>query len=195
ASNRKGFVMCGSRSLIGHGFWAVGVCLLISARSVKSAEAPIDFNRHIRPLLAENCFACHGPDEKQRKAKLRLDVREAAVKNGVPIVPGKSGESELVRRITAADPEERMPPAKTGKRLTPSQIELLKKWINQGANYANHWAFITPKRPALPEVKNKSWPRNAIDYFVLARLQADGIEPSREADRATLIRRVTLDLT
>src|SRR5262249_43325852 len=103
--------------------------------------------------------------------------------------------SALIERITSDDPGERMPPEKTGKRLTPRQIDLLKKWIQQGASWSGHWAFVAPTRPALPQVKNSAWPRNQIDYFILARLEAKGLRPTREADRTTLLRRVTLDLT
>ncbi len=163
--------------------------------SAGNAAPAIDFNRDIRPILSDNCFKCHGPDEKERKAKLRLDVRDEALGHGEAIVPGKSSESELIRRISAEDAAERMPPRKTGKRLTPRQIELFKHWIDQGAKYAEHWAFVPPRRPAPPEVSLKDWPRNAIDRFVLARLEAGRLRPSPEADKVTLIRRLTLDLT
>src|SRR5262249_1164364 len=153
-------------------------------------------NRQVRPILSENCFACHGPDEKQRKAKLRLDTKEGALgelPNGDhAVVPGKSEESELVWRITAEDPAERMPPAKSGKHLKPEQIALLRRWIDQGAPWSSHWAFEPPKRPALPKVSDTGWPREPIDYFVLARLEAERFGPSPEADKATLLRRVTL---
>ncbi len=160
-----------------------------------AAKAPVvDFNRDIRPILSDNCLKCHGPDEKERKAKLRLDVREEALGHGEAIVPGKSSESELIRRISAEDANERMPPRKTGKRLTPRQIELLRHWIDQGARYAEHWAFVPPQRPALPEL-SKGWAGNPIDRFILSRLKREGLQPSPEADKATLIRRLTLDLT
>ncbi len=164
-----------------------------------AAVAPPDFNRQIRPILSENCFRCHGPDEKERKAKLRLDTRDGALKElrsgGHAIVPGHANKSALIERILAADPAERMPPPKTNKRLTAQQIDLLKRWIDQGAKWSEHWAFVPPSRPALPAVKDKTWPRNAIDLFILARLEKEGLRPSREADRVRLIRRVTLDLT
>jgi hypothetical protein len=159
----------------------------------------VDFNRQIRPILSENCFRCHGPDEKERKAKLRLDTRAGALKElrsgGHAIIPGHANKSALVERILAADPGERMPPPKSNKKLTAEQIDLLKRWIDQGAKWSEHWAFVPPTRPALPPVKDKSWPRNAIDHFILARLEQEGLKPSREADRVRLIRRVTLDLT
>jgi mono/diheme cytochrome c family protein len=154
----------------------------------------ISFDRQIRPILAENCFACHGPDAKQRKAKLRLDLKEAALGSGV-IVPGKSGESELYSRVSSDDAQQRMPPKKTGKRLTAAQIALLRQWIDQGAPWTKHWAFERPQRPPVPAMQNKAWARNAIDHFIGARLDREGLTPPPEADRVTLIRRVTLDLT
>src|SRR6266404_7939757 len=131
----------------------------------------IDFNRQILSLLSDNCFACHGPDEKQRKAKLRLDRKEGAFKElrggGFAIVPGKASESKLIERITAEEPAERMPPVKSGKHLTPAQIALLRQWIDQGAAWTEHWAFVAPRRSPIPKVGDKAWPRNAIDYFIL----------------------------
>jgi len=157
---------------------------LIVPAVVPGADPTVDFNRDVRPILSDHCFKCHGPDEKERKAELRLDTRESAVGQEV-IVPGKSDQSELVRRITAQDPAQRMPPPSTGKRLTQSQIETLRRWIDQGAPYAKHWAFIPPKRQ----------PGGSIDEFIRQRLEAAGLTPSPEANRETLIRRVTLDLT
>jgi hypothetical protein len=155
----------------------------------------IDFNRQIRPILSEYCFQCHGPDDKQRKARLRLDVREEALGHGSVIVPGKAAQSELIERVTSEDAHSRMPPAKSGKRLTPQQIDLLRQWIDRGAKWSAHWAFVQPQRPAVPAVANATWTRNPIDGFVLARLEAAGLQPSAEADKVTLIRRLTLDLT
>jgi hypothetical protein len=159
----------------------------------------IDFSRQIRPILSENCFRCHGPDEKERKAKLRLDLKEGAFGTlrggGHAIVAGKSAESALIERITAADPSDRMPPAKSNKHLTSAQIELLRRWIDQGARWSEHWAFVPPRRPVLPAVKGSAWPQGAIDHFILARLERAGLRPSPEADRVRLLRRVTLDLT
>ncbi len=159
----------------------------------------MDFSRQIEPILSDNCFACHGPDVNQRKAKLRLDVKEEALAE-LPtghraIVPGKAAESELLARLTAERPSQRMPPAKTGKRLTPQQIELVRRWIDEGARWSTHWAFVPPRRPVLPSVKGPDWSRNAIDRFILARLEREGLRPSVEAAREALIRRVTLDLT
>jgi hypothetical protein len=155
--------------------------------------APLEYNRHVRPILAENCFACHGPDRAARKADLRLDVRDDAMKTEA-IVPGHPEKSELVRRIFGKEPGKLMPPRKTHKTLTPLQKETLKRWIAQGAPYELHWAFITPTRPAVPQVKNQSWVRNAIDNFVLAEVEKRGLQPAAEADRRTLARRLSLDL-
>jgi len=162
-------------------------------------SASVDFNRDIRPIITENCFKCHGPDDGARKAKLRFDLRAEALKPAksgqIAIVPGAPEKSELIARVTAADLDDRMPPAKTGKTLTANQIELLRRWIAQGAPYAKHWAYVKPVRPALPEVKNRKWARNPLDLFILSTLERDGLKPSPEADRYTLIRRLSLDLT
>jgi len=168
--------------------------------TAQAADAgKVDFNRDIRPVLSENCFKCHGPGEEERKAKLRFDIRDDALKpaksGSLAIVPGAPEKSEMVAGITAADPDDRMPPAKTGKTLKPEQIELVRRWIAEGAPYATHWAYVKPVRPTLPQVKNVRWPRNPIDRFILARLEREGLTPSLQADRATLIRRVSLDLT
>ncbi|MFA6244157.1 MAG: DUF1549 domain-containing protein, partial [Candidatus Hydrogenedentales bacterium] len=159
----------------------------------------VDFNKEIRHLLSNNCFACHGPDEHQRKAKLRLDDSKGAFEqresHGPVIVPGSRAKSALWKRISSKDPDEQMPPASANRQLTAEQIELLGKWIDQGAVYDKHWSFKSPVRPELPEVAKKDWPRNPIDSFVLARLENEGLEPSPEAPKETLIRRVSLDLT
>lgn len=178
------------------GMW-IGVFMPIysqSAERVDSGKAA-DFQREIRPVLSKNCISCHGPDEEDRQAGLRLDVRDSAVadRGGYRVItPGKSSESRLVERIT--HPTVPMPPAATGNKLTTEEIELIKKWIDEGAPYAIHWAFEEPVRPALPEVKNTSWPKNAIDRFVLARLESEGLTPSPEADPYILVRRLYLDL-
>ncbi len=162
-----------------------------------SPAAP-DFTQDVRPILSQRCFKCHGPDDGARKSKLRLDVRESAIlpaKSGaIAIVPGKPAESELVRRILSTDEDERMPPPSTKAQLTPAEKETLNRWVAAGAEYKPHWAFVNPK-PAPPSpVKNSSWPRNAIDRFVLARLEKEGLAPSPPADRTTLARRVYFDL-
>ncbi|MEX0679177.1 MAG: DUF1553 domain-containing protein [Pirellulales bacterium] len=169
----------------------------VTAQSAHGADDPVRFNRDIRPILSDNCFQCHGPDAVRRKAELRLDLESGAkgANEAGPIVPGKPDESELFRRISSDDPEERMPPADSGKKLTPDAIKLLGRWIAEGATWEKHWAFIPPMRPAVPPVSRREWIRNPIDAFVLARLEALGLRPSPEADRTTLVRRVTLDLT
>jgi hypothetical protein len=169
------------------------------ATTGKKSKPDVDFNRDIRPILSENCYTCHGPDSEKRKAGLRLDKQDIALselKSGDhAIVPGDPAKSALIARISTSNDDDRMPPLKTGKHLTTTQINLLTKWIAQGAEWKKHWAFIPPERPSLPHVVNSRWPQNAIDTFILARLQRDGLSPSPEADRATLIRRVTFDLT
>ncbi len=161
-----------------------------------SAETTVDFTRDIRPILSDKCFFCHGPDEEDRQADLRLDEEDAA-KESV-IVPGDLAESELIRRILSADEEEQMPPPDSGKSLTKEEAELLKRWVQQGAPWAEHWSFVSPRKPPLPDVDTeapKSWGENPIDRFVLHELRRRNMQPSNAADRNTLIRRVTLDLT
>jgi mono/diheme cytochrome c family protein len=153
----------------------------------------IDFNRDIRPILSDNCFACHGPDAKKRKADLRLDIHDPTLKD--ILSPGKPAESKLLERLLTSDISKRMPPPKFKKTLSPQQIALIRRWIEEGAVYRAHWAYVAPRRPSLPVVKDVRWPRNAIDHFVLARMEAEGLTPSPEADKITLLRRVTLDLT
>ncbi len=158
------------------------------------AGAGVDFNREIRPLLSDNCFACHGPDAANQKGNLRLDIRENALapaKSGaVAIVPGKPEESELIKRLYTADEDDRMPPAQAHKTVTDAQKELLKKWIAEGAEYKAHWAFIAPVRPEVPGDAGAP-----IDAFIQARLAKEGLTPQPEATKETLIRRVSLDLT
>ncbi len=167
-----------------------------------AAETPlheaVEFNRDIRPILSESCFNCHGPDEAKREADLRFDTQEGALaeRDGRrAIVPGDAPASEMYRRITAENPEERMPPTDSGRVLDARQIELIRRWIDHGAKWQKHWAFIAPARLDLPRVTNESWVRNAIDAFVLARLEREGLTPAAEAERTTLIRRLSLDLT
>ena len=157
-----------------------------------------DFNRDIRPVLSRNCFACHGPDDKARKADLRLDVREGALaeRNGVPaVLPGDRGKSELFARITTADSDDRMPPEESGHKLTLEEINKIGEWIDGGAPYDRHWAFKPPRRPHLPKVNERAWSRNGIDHFILSGLEVTGDRPSETDDRYTLIRRLSLDLT
>jgi hypothetical protein len=155
--------------------------------------AEVSYNQDVRPILAENCFYCHGQDPNKRKADLRLDVREAAVEFGA-FVPGKPEESELVARLFSHEADELMPPAKSNRKLTEEQKALLKQWIAEGANYEKHWTFTAPVKAPLPDVKQTGWVRNEIDRFVLAKLEAKKLQPSPEADKATLIRRLSLDL-
>jgi mono/diheme cytochrome c family protein len=171
----------------------------MAAVPVPALPDTISFNQHIRPIFVANCFRCHGADPGAREAELRLDRPEFAFaprKNGQPvIVKGDPGRSALVRRITSSDPDEVMPPPETHKTLGPREKALLERWIKEGALYEPHWAFIKPERPALPDVRQPGPVSNPIDRFVLARLEEAGLTPNPEADRHTLIRRVTLDLT
>ena len=159
----------------------------------------LDFSRDIRPILSDTCFKCHGPDAEQREAELRLDTRDGLFRKveGVSVIsPGDLKNSELVRRITSTDPDEQMPPPDSGRSLTAKQRDLIREWVKQGADWKQHWAFVAPKRPALPKLTSReNWPRNTIDTFILSRLEQEDLQPSPDADRRTLIRRVTLDLT
>jgi hypothetical protein len=176
------------------------VSTLLALAVVSRAAVPDKpgYNRDIRPILSNNCFYCHGPDEKKREAKLRLDVRENALAehdSGHAIVPGKPDESELLSRILSHDKDEVMPPPKAKKApLTAEQIATLRRWIEQGAVYEGHWAFLPLNSAPPPAVKDRTWVRNPIDQYILARLESEGIRPSPEAGRPTLIRRLYLDL-
>ncbi|MBM3728023.1 MAG: DUF1553 domain-containing protein [Acidobacteria bacterium] len=175
--------------------WAVAA-LLLPAQPPRIR--PIDFQREIRPILSSNCFACHGPDKGTRMMDLRLDTREgafAARPSGKLIVPGDPAASLVYQRMAATDTARLMPPAHSKKSLTAAQKDLVKRWIEQGAPWKEHWAFAAPKRPALPSVSNTLWSRNPIDRFVLARLEAAGLQPAPEANRRALARRAALDLT
>lgn len=164
-----------------------------------AADAPqVDFNRDVRPLLSNTCYKCHGPDEKERQGGLRLDTEQGALADlggHAAIAPGRPGQSELIRRVGSADPDQRMPPPDSGKQLTAREIQLLTDWVAQGALFARHWSYVAPVRPSLPHVANTAWPRNEIDGFLLARLEQERLSPAEEADRYALVRRVTLDLT
>jgi hypothetical protein len=179
----------------------VGTARGDEARDVQKSgrTPPVNYARDVRPILSDNCFACHGPDDQKRKAGLRLDTKDGAFtklkSGGVAVVAGKPDESDLVDRIETDDPELRMPPRKSGKQLTSAQIAVLRRWVEQGAPISTHWAFDSPRKPAVPAVKNAGWPITEIDRFVLARLEAEGLTPAPEADKTTLIRRATLDLT
>ena len=171
-------------------------CLAPCAR----AEPPVDFNRDIRSILANTCFACHGPDASERQAGLRLDTRDgarsASESGGFAVVPGDLEASQLYLRVTSDDESVRMPPAESGKTLSPREVQLLTDWIAQGAKYSTHWSYLKPVRPELPKLtEHPAWPKNETDHFILARLIQEGLRPSPEADRYALIRRVSLDLT
>lgn len=179
---------------------------VLGARAAYAEQRPVSYNRDIRPILAENCFACHGPDASTREADLRLDTAEGATADlggYAAIVPGDVDASEVIARMT--DPAARMPPEESGKELSTEQIELVRRWIAEGAAYEPHWAWIPPRRVEPPPIANdatddektrwSSWPRGEIDRFILAHLQAEGLSPAPEADRVTLIRRLSFDLT
>jgi mono/diheme cytochrome c family protein len=199
-NQRKG---AAHRARILAGWTFIGAALLSCLAAAGAAQRPagegsVDFSRDILPVLSDNCFQCHGPDEKARKAKLRLDTKEGAfrVKDGkTVIVPGKSAESELISRINSRDPEALMPPPESHHKLTPRQIDLIRRWVDEGAKWARHWAFKPIEAPKPPRVKNSRWPVNDIDRWILARLEREGLEPSPTADRERLLRRVTFDLT
>ena len=164
------------------------------------ADAAVQFNRDIRPILSENCYACHGPDEAKRMTSLRLDTERGAAlalsggRNA--IVPGDPGSSELYIRVSTPDEARRMPPAAMGHdRLSDREIDLLRQWIADGARWEGHWAFLPPRRPALPTIEHPGWTANPLDSFVLRRLRGEGLEPSPPASKESLIRRVSLDLT
>jgi hypothetical protein len=179
----------------------LSLAAFVTARADKGASVAgtkVDFSAQIRPILSKKCYHCHGPDEGSRKAKLRLDSFEEAIKDrkgSRAVVPGKPDESALVKRILSHDPDEVMPPPELKATLTPDETSLLQRWIAQGANYSQHWAWSKPQRSPQPAVKAKSWPKTGLDHFVLAKLEENGLKPSPAADRYTLIRRLSLDLT
>ncbi len=183
-------------------FGVVTLALLLFQTIASGADVPIpaviEFNRDVRPILSENCYACHGPDANKREAELRLDTEAGLFGKGAkkqPIVPSNIETSELVKRVTSTAPEQRMPPMESGKTLSARDVAVLKKWVEQGAKWQGHWAFIKPVRPAVPEAAEPGFTRNEIDRFVLVRLQVAGLKHVAEADRITLIRRLSFDLT
>lgn len=160
----------------------------------------VDFNYHIKPILSDRCFACHGPDKNALKAGLQLNIKEGALEKvlesgGFAFIPGNVDKSEAFQRMTSTDPEVQMPPPESGLSMTPYEMAMIAKWIDQGAEYKPHWSYITPRIPSLPVVKNTQWVRNPIDNFVLDKLENQKKAPNQEADKETLLRRVTLDLT
>ncbi|HEX6181513.1 MAG TPA: DUF1549 domain-containing protein, partial [Chitinophagaceae bacterium] len=190
-------------------------CILILAGAVAGAASclnqaetshhipeTVSYNFHIRPILSDKCFKCHGPDANKRQAGLRLDIADSAfrplreTKGAFALVPGKPEESELLRRISSTDPDYQMPtPDSHLGALNEYEIALFRKWIKQGAKYESHWAFIAPVKSPLPEIKNREWARNEIDYFIAEKLQQQGLEPNEEADRERLLKRIFIDLT
>jgi len=178
----------------------LALAAVLSTGLARGAAAEVDFNRDIRPILSENCFQCHGPDAAKRKAGLRLDTREGAtqVNNAVVAVDTANlAKSELLARITTTDPDSQMPPPESNSKLTPEQVQLLQRWVVEGAKYDQHWAFKPPVRHSLPTLTGAqlSWAQNAVDHFVAVKQAEMGLLPSPEAGRATLLRRVSLDLT
>ncbi|HKQ73858.1 MAG TPA: DUF1553 domain-containing protein [Blastocatellia bacterium] len=174
---------------------SICLSLFLSAVSARNQKPSVDFNREVRPILSDNCFACHGPDENQRKAKLRFDTKEGAFAKPGVLTPGDASKSRLYQRVSSKDQDSVMPPESSGHKLTEKQIETIRRWIDEGARWNEHWAFIAPKRPEIPKVTNAAWVRAPIDSFILARLEKEGLKPSPEADKTTLLRRVYLDLT
>jgi hypothetical protein len=177
----------------------LGSLLFLCGRAEAGPPAPrkIEFNRDIRPILSDKCYACHGPDKNKRKADLRLDQKESAFlerKGRVPLVAGHPDQSELYLRITASEPGRRMPPPKSGRSLSPDQEELLRRWIEEGAEWQPHWSYLKPLRREPPEVAARAWVKNPLDRFILEKLESLQVSPSPEADRATLLRRLSLDL-
>ncbi|MED5494119.1 MAG: DUF1549 domain-containing protein, partial [Verrucomicrobiota bacterium] len=172
----------------------VVLALCLGCRSSPRAGEPVQFNRDIRPILSDNCFACHGFDSNKRKADMRLDVFSDALYTDEILVPGSPEKSALYQRINASDHDDVMPPQDSGKALTPEQKTKLHDWIAQGAKFEKHWAYIPAKRPRVPGVLNRAWPRNAIDHFILAKLEATQLEPAEPAPPHILARRLYFDL-
>ncbi len=170
--------------------------LTLALASPALAKDDVDFNRDIRPILADACFHCHGPDPDSRKADVRLDTAAGVFEGDAPVIDRENlADSELLYRITTKEADEVMPPPENHRQLEPREVELLKRWVEEGAEWQSHWAFEKPEKPDPPQVQNESWPRNDLDRFVLARLESAGLKPAREADPRTLVRRLALDLT
>jgi hypothetical protein len=173
--------------------WLTSIVIALSCTSLATAADKLQFNRDIRPILADKCFYCHGQDANKRQGDLRLDDRAAAIK-AKAFVPGNLKSSTLIERIHSTDTDILMPPPDSNRKLSAEQKKLLERWITEGAEYETHWAFVAPQRPALPLSENETWVRNLIDRFVLNKLNDAGLKPSPEADRATLIKRLSIDL-
>jgi hypothetical protein len=174
---------------------SICLSLVLSPVSAGGQKSSVDFDREVRPILSDNCFACHGPDENQRKAKLRFDTKEGSFAKPGVITPGDASKSKLYQRVSSKDQDVVMPPPSSEHKLTEKQIETIRRWIDEGARWSEHWAFVPPRRPEIPKVTNAAWVRNPIDSFILARLEKEGLKPQPEADKTTLLRRVYLDLT
>jgi hypothetical protein len=169
------------------------LCLASLAPCRAARGATVEFNRDVRPILSENCFVCHGPGKEDRKANLRLDLREVALEHKA-IVPGKPDQSKLVQHVFSTDPKKIMPPPESNKKLTAAEKETLRSWVAAGATYEPFWAYVKPARTKPPSTRDSAWVQNPIDTFILHMLEAKGLKPSPEADRATLLRRLSLDL-
>ena len=185
--------LCG---LLAQSCWGLIVLLLTSPSWSAPPEVSVQFARDIAPILSDNCYQCHGPDAAQREGELRLDLREGLFErrdSSQVVTPGSRAASHLWSRITAKDNDERMPPRDSGKSLNAEQVALIGRWIDQGADWQGHWSFIKPRQAVIPVTGEKNWGHNAIDRFVLSRLEQEQLQPSPEAKRETLIRRVTLD--
>jgi hypothetical protein len=196
--------MIRSVKLAVYGVIILTVSIVFSCKENLTTSAVIDsvdYNLHIRPILSDRCFKCHGPDANARKANLRLDTPEGAIAalkdnpSAHAIVPGKPESSEVYLRISTADTAEVMPPVKSNLKLNENEIVLIKKWISQGAVYKPHWAFIPPKQAVVPPVQLENWPENEIDHFILARLEEKNLSPSETADKERLLKRVSFDIT
>jgi len=194
------------RTLIVISFLFAGIILLSQACNNKSKEGAIpdkiSYNFDVRPILSDKCYACHGPDANKRKAELRLDIQDSAyaplkeTKGAFALVPGKPEESEVFKRVSSTDPTYQMPiPESHLGALTEYEVGVIKKWIKQGAKYEKHWAFSTPVKPALPEVENKKWVKNEIDYFILKKIEEKGLTTNEQADKERLLKRVSEDIT
>ncbi|MES1223853.1 MAG: c-type cytochrome domain-containing protein, partial [Bacteroidota bacterium] len=186
---------------------SAGVIFLSQSCNNKDGKAgalpkTISYNFDVRPILSDKCFACHGPDANKRKAEFRLDIADSAfkplkeTKGAFALVPGKPEESEVYKRISSTDPTYQMPvPESHLGLLSEYEIAVIRKWIKQGAKYEKHWAFITPVKPAVPEVDDKKWVRNEIDNFILQKIEAKGLKPNEEADKERLLKRISEDIT
>jgi hypothetical protein len=186
-------------------FFSTVLVLLTIQLSCSNGEDEIpdivDYNFHVRPILSDNCFSCHGPDANKRKAGLRLDIAEEAFKalqespNAHAIIPKKPNESEVYKRLISNDPEQKMPPASSNRKLSQTEIKIIEKWIKQGAVYKPHWAYVIPQKAKLPAINDKKWVKNEIDYFVLDKQKQNGLDHQKEADKESLLKRVSFDLT